>query len=246
MCTTFTSIANWECFKYFCMRSICRVFLTEASSLRPFYWFECSDDRSIYLGSSNGKYFDFGYSSRATTSASASTPIDPILMGRELEDFELKQKLSIHGSGVVNARTVTNGIRDRYEIAPPRDGLNALPLIAVLPMQPNRYPMTTKRPKPTDIVLPPAHAPFGTLFYLKQRGEKEPFVLTSARDRYDTFSTLVVPFGSFDLCVFMYTDSLKMRFWPRNETSLTTLPTCSGEELSWAFFFGADPTDLAG
>ena len=221
------------------MRSICRVFISNSESLRSFYWFEYSADHSIYFGSSNGKHFRTGYTGTGKASATEAMRVEPAREGRQMTADELRQKNSIHGSGVVNQRTLANGCRERYKIAPPRDGFSTLPLIAVLPMHPTCYPISNKSPKPTDIVIEVdtrSSAPFGSIFYLNQTKELEPPSIIGAKSLYETFVTTFVPFSICRLCVSIYADSSHMRHWPQFEGSMQAPPEQPGGEPRWPFF----------
>lgn len=221
------------------VQSICRVFLSISESLRSFYWFEYSSDHSIYFGSSNGKHFRTGYTGTGKSSATEATRVEPAREGRLMTADELGQKNSIHGSGVVNLGTLANGRRERYKIAPPKEGFSTLPLIAVLPMHPTSYPISHKIPKPTDIVIKVdtiPTAPFGSLFYLNQTEELEPPPIFGAKSLYEKFATASVTFGTCRLCVAIYADSSNMQHWPQLEGSMLAPPKELGGEPNWPFF----------
>lgn len=226
------------------MSSICRVFISNSESLRSFYWFEYSEDNSIYFGSSNGKNFRIGYAGTWKSSATEATRVEPIREGRPMTADELGKKHSVHGSGVVIEPTLANGCRERYKISPPRDGFSTLPLIAVLPMHPTSYPISNKTPKPTDIVIEVGASPsvpFGSMFYLNQTEELEPPPILGAKSYYETFATTFVPFGICRLCVSIYADSSHMRHWSRLEGSIRALPEQSGGNPNWPFFSNVIP-----
>ncbi|MGA8148618.1 MAG: hypothetical protein WB870_13770 [Gallionellaceae bacterium] len=160
---------------------------------------------------------------------------------------ELEHKNSIHGSGVVNQRTVMDGRRERYMIAPPKDGFNTLPLVAVLPTHPTRYPISHKTPKPTDIVIEVGSnpfVPFGSMFYLNKTSYLEPPPIIGAKSRYETVITAFVPFGICRLCVSIYADSSHMKLWPELEGSVKAFPEQPGGEPAWPFFANTNANAL--
>lgn len=221
------------------MRSICRVFISDSSTLRSFYWFEQSADQSIYFGSSNTKHFRNGYAGTGMSSATGDTHVEPTRDGRRMTSDELKQKNSIHGSGVVNLGTLANGRRERFEIHPPRDGFEVLPLIAILPMHPALYPVSTKTPKSTDLIIETGSdspLPFGSIFYVNRTEELEPPPIGRAKSMYRMFATESVGFGAGRLCVSIYAEPSRLRWWPQLEGSILASPQQPGGEPNWPFF----------
>jgi hypothetical protein len=220
------------------MQRICRVFISDGPSLRSFYWFGHAPDHSVYFGSSNAKLFRYGYAGSARTSATEGTPIEPTRDGRHLSRDELKDKSSVHGSGVVILATRKGGTRDRYVISAPRAGFEALPLIAIIPMEPARYPVAAKVPKLTDLVLEAdtfyGH-PFATLFYLTQTRDVEPAPIAGARLRYPHVITKSVAFGANWLFVCVYANPERLRLWSEMEGSLAALPEEAGGKVNWPF-----------
>jgi hypothetical protein len=228
------------------MRSVCRIFISAFGTMRSFYWFEYSGDHSIYFGSSNSKRFRIGFTGTGTSSATAGTPVDPAREFRPMAVGELGQKSSIHGSGVVHHGTIVNGRRERYVIAPPKDGLNTLPLVAVMPMHPSRYQVSTKKPKATDIVIDLGHGaltPFGATFYLNNTESLEPPGVIGAKSLYETFVTSSVPFGPYKLCVSIYADSTHMKSWSDHEGKVHALPAKPGGQPAWPFFANTRVSD---
>ena len=228
------------------MHKICRVYISDSDSLRAFYWFEYSEDNSVYFGSSNRKHFRTGYAGAATSSATGPVRIEPARDGRRMGTNELGQKTSIHGSGVVNASTVAYGRRERSAIAPPRNGFSYLPLVAVLPMRPTSYPISKKIPKTGDIIIEvgiSVSIPFGSMFYLNATEHLEPAVILKVKSRYQTLITKSVPFGPYCLCVSIYADSLHMQHWPQLEGSLQALPEIPGGKPNWPFFANTNPNN---
>lgn len=221
------------------MKSICRVYISDPSALRSFYWFQYAADHSIYFGTSNSKHFRTGYAGTLRSSATAGTRVDYTRDGRPMTSEELKQKTSIHGSGVVNVRTLADGTRQRYRITAPRDGFAALPIVAIFPMHPSSYPISAKPPKPTDLIIqtaPDSPLPFGSIFYLTRTDGLEPPTITGAKSRYPIFANASIPFGPGRLCVSIYGDPSRLNCWPQLEATVLALPELPGGEPSWPFF----------
>lgn len=222
------------------VKSNCRAYLQTATSLRSFYWFESAADQSIYFGSSNAKYFKNGRAGVATVEK-GGTRVRPEIEGRPMSGEERRGKTSIHGSGIVNLAVGDGSQRQRYSIAPPRDGFGALPLVAVIPMQPSSYPSSHKTPKATDLVLPldqPSPKPIGILFYLGDPGTPEPPAVTAAKLRlmYEPVLIRSAPLGNLSLYAFIYKQRHRLRDWPPKEITLLAPPPIAGQEPNWPFF----------
>lgn len=220
------------------MRNVCRVLLRDVSTLRSFYWFEVASDHSIYFGSSNSQWFRTGRGGTATAEIDG-TWIDPLLAGRAKNSEEIKGKHSIHGSGIVNLPMRAEGLHQRYQIAPPRDAFSNLPLLAILPMQPARYPVSAKTPKPTDIVLDAkcySPHPLGLLFYLNNTDQLEPAPVVAAKPAYETFTTESIRLGEFRLCVSVYSQPSLFKSWQQMEVTVLGHPNSRAEEPNWPFF----------
>ena len=220
------------------MGDLCRVYFREQATLRAFYWFELAEDQSIYFGTSNTKDFKTGRAGVETADLGGKR-IFPEVEGRPMSPTELKNKNSIHGSGVVNLPTQTSIGRDRYEIAPPRDGFDSLPLVGILPMNPVRYPVSHKTPKQTDIVISSTmHSPdsYGLLFYLKVPGLPESPPVVAAKRRIAAFAEESVLLGRFLLCSAIYADPTHMPGWQPQEVEVLAHPSLAGEQPNWPFF----------
>jgi hypothetical protein len=220
------------------VENICRVYLRDSAVLRSFYWFEHALDGSIYFGSSNTQTFKTGYAGTSRVVIDG-TRIEPLVEGRSMAPAELKDKTSIHGSGIVKLPVRTDAARQRYEIAPPRIGFSVLPLVGILLMKPARYPSSAKTPKHTDLVLEPKRYsphPLGLLFYLSKTEHLEPPPVLAAKSLYETLTTESISFGECRLCVSIYAQPLCFECWQPLEVSVLAHPQSAGEEPNWPFF----------
>lgn len=220
------------------MKSFCRIFFKDPKTLRSFYWFEYTDDHSIYFGSSNNRTFRTGYAGTSHVEIDG-THVDPIRNGRSLSQDEICGKTSIHGSGIVNLSTTSGKLRDRYTIVAPRSGFKALPLVGILPMDPMRYPVSKKTPKATDLVLEAnrySSLPLGLLVYLNGTHDADPLPILGVKSRSDAFSIESVPFGGHLLCVSIYAHAPSLRQWQHLEVNVLAHPQVPGEEPNWPFF----------
>ncbi len=217
------------------MKTDSRVFLLRKGELRPLWWFMKAPDHSIYFGSSNAKHFRRGRTGTVRTSEVAGVPLD-LDSGRAMAPTEFGGKLSVHGSGVVNLETRTAGVRDRYIIAAPRSGFAALPLVLVIPMQPDLYPTTGKIARSSDLVISADvdDAPFAILFYLIAVGAREPAAITSIRERAVGGTVLARTFGAHELTAFVY-HPRGYRVWLREEGNMVSLPQAEGAQATWPF-----------
>ncbi|WP_295749830.1 hypothetical protein [Undibacterium sp.] len=220
------------------MVNISRIYLSGPTGIRQFYWVELADDKSLYIGTSNVSRFGYGFGGEAMSSPSM-LPIVPESDGRALSKKEIENKTSFHGSGVVNLITESSGRRDRLVIAPLRDGLEALPLSAVLPMMPTCYPVTKKTVKPTDMCLPEfiqEGLPIGVLFYVCSNMAFEPAPIAAVKQRLSLVQERSCMIGDFVLRAIVYSDPLNLRSWPQEEIHVVAHPAAPGGEPNWPFF----------
>lgn len=220
------------------MKNLCRIYFRDVTSLRSFYWVQLADDHSIYFGTSNSNQFNMGYAGAGFADIEGMN-ILPEVDGHPMSQKELKDKYSIHGSGIVNLVTRTAAMRDRYQIKPPRDGFDSLPIVGLLPMEPGLYPVSPKTPKQTDIVVNMSCCsfhPIGLLIYLKGPGLTDPPPVAAARQRMAAFSEESVRLGHLLLCLAIYSDPTRMPNWQPNEVTVMAHPPSPGEMPSWPFF----------
>jgi hypothetical protein len=166
-------------------------------------------------------------------------PIIPSRDGRPLSTREIGAKTSFHGSGVVNLSTEGAGRRDRVHIAPPRDGFEALPLVAVLPMEATRYPLSQKMIRPTDLCLPEflkADTPVGILIYVCAEMSLDPAPIAAAKQRMPLSEVCSCPLGNLALRAIVYSDPEQLKSWPTEEVQLVAHPSTPGGEPTWPFF----------
>lgn len=220
------------------MKNFSRIYLSGDSGYRSFYWVEIADDHSVYIGSSNNKIFTYGYGGTEISSPDM-LPIIPEQLGRRLSPQEIANKTSIHGSGVVNLPTESNGRRDRIQIAPPKLGFEALPLMAVLPMEPSRYPLSQKKIQPFDLCLPEklhGDLPVGILLYLCTKEAKVPMPIRGAKLDYSIVEEFSCELAGLLLKALVYSDKERLLQRPREEIQVIPRPANPGDEPDWAFF----------
>lgn len=220
------------------MRNLCRIYFRDVATLRSFYWVELAEDQSIYFGTSNSNHFKTGHAGTSIAEL-GGMHILPDVDGRPMSPTELKTKHSIHGSGIVNLPTQTAAMRDRYEIKPPRNGFDSLPIVGVLPMSPERYPVSHKTPKQTDLVFNASCCsshPIGLLIYLKVVGLPDPPPIAFARQRVAAFAEESVRLGNFLLCLAIYSDPTQIPTWQPKEVQVMGHPSSPGEKPNWPFF----------
>lgn len=217
---------------------ISRLYLCGSSGHRPFYWVKLADDRSLYIGSSNGKLFRYGFGGVAT-SAPFMHQVVPERDGRALSSQEIANKTSFHGSGVVNLSTDTDGRPDRVKVSAPRDGFEAFPLVAILPMEPARYPVSQKSIKPADLCLPECMQvglPIGILIYVCATSATEPAPVAAARQRLSLVEELACNLEDLQLRAVIYSDPTLLPMWPTEEIQVVAHPATTGGEPNWPFF----------
>lgn len=220
------------------MKNVSRIYLSGSSGHRSFYWVEIAEDKSVYIGSSNNKLFTYGYGGTAT-SYPQMLPIIPERDGRRLSSYEIANKTSIHGSGIVNLPTESNGLRDRVYIAPPKIGFEALPLIAVMPMEPSCYPVSQKKIQPFDLCLPERlqdDLPIGILLYLCSKEAKVPMPISGAKRCLPIVEEFSCELAGLSLNALVYSDPERLPKRPREEIQVFAHPANPGDEPDWAFF----------
>jgi hypothetical protein len=222
-------------------RSFVRVYLLHEDIRRSFYWFQSAPDGSIYFGSSNTSTFNVGFSGVSQSSTDSLTTVTAERDGRAMTSAELKNKISFHGSGVVNDRSETDGVRDRYRLRPLQNGTDSLPLVSLLLMHPERYPEATRRLRSSDLVIRLdafALRPVAVLFYLLGIDATEPLPVAGARATYEQSTKFVASLGEHSLHAFVYHDASRMQAWSNLQVTVKALPKTPGAEVGWPFFYG--------
>lgn len=208
-----------------------RVYLRVQDQPRAFWWFLWAADQSVYFGSSNAKHFRVGTTGQSRTSATAGVPLNPEL-GRAMTMAELAGKISIHGSGIVNLATMANGRRDRHVVKAPREGFDWMPLILVLPMRPNLYPVCKKAITNSDIVIPADdERPFALLFYLK-KAKNDPPIIQMLQKRFPNSLSFHASLGDVQLSVWKYRPS-GYNVWMEREGEVIAAGTDPNSHPSW-------------
>lgn len=220
------------------MRSLCRVFLQTNSELRAFFWFSVGSDGSIYFSSSNSKHYRRGFH------GSGRVPIEgvritPEFAGVPLSREEIDNYHSLHRSGVFSLPTIIDGKRERHIVTHLEQYVSPIPLLAVLPMEPSKYPVTSKIVKPSsDLVIDISallEQPFALMFYLKRQTEDHP-PISEAKVEWPIHYRTQVPLAGFDLCAIVYANPLTFHVWQELEVTLTSRPEIPGGELVWPIF----------
>ena len=149
------------------MRNCCRVFLKTNDDLRSFFWFAVGHDRSIYFASSNSRKYRRGFHALAKIPVGGAT-VNPETDGRPISREEIDNYHSLHRSGVFASPMIEMGKRIRNKITPLDEHVGPLPLVTILPMEPHKYPVASRTPRPTDMIIDISsllHQPFALMCY---------------------------------------------------------------------------------
>tara|TARA_B100001939_G_scaffold169901_2_gene146570 strand:+ start:2741 stop:3346 length:606 start_codon:yes stop_codon:yes gene_type:complete len=199
---------------------------------------QTDSDQNVYIGSSNCKLFTYGYTG-VNKITNSSKKIVPSHDGRSLQRHEIGNKTSFHGSGIVNLASETDGRRDRLRIRALRDEAYSLPLAGILPMEPNRYPLSAKSVRSADLCLPDklkSDLPIGVLIYITSHRASDPPPISAAKLRLPLTQEISRPLGEYVLHALVYSDPIRLPCWPTEEVQVIAHPKTDGEEPSWVFF----------
>jgi len=220
------------------VRNLCRVFLKTNADLRSFFWFAVGVDESVYFSSSNSKKYRRGFHGSGTIPVGGSR-IDPEVEGRPSSREEIDNYHSLHHSGIFVLPTMTEGKRQRHIVTHLEKYVGPIPLVAILPMEPLKYPITSRTPKPSsDMVIDISSLltqPFALMFYIKRRAETHPPV-SERHDEWPIYVRGKIPIGYRDLCVVVYANPITFLKWQELEVTMTSQPETQGGELSWPIF----------
>ncbi|MBN2185603.1 MAG: hypothetical protein JW746_09775 [Candidatus Krumholzibacteriota bacterium] len=185
-------------------------------------------DGSIYFGSSvSSKNFELGYkTSRYIPKGGFRLDSDGF---SPMNKQEISGKYSIHQSGTIN----TPSERKRYKIMNLDEYGPKIPLIGIMPMKPDRYPVTPKKIKDNDIILDARNyenQPFALLMFLSKTDDTTFKILESPPWN---FSKSVSAFDSLFLCIYMYHKSIGFLDWPKYEMDMFATNANSNEELTF-------------
>jgi len=220
------------------VRSLSRVFFRTNSELRAFFWFSFGTDGSLYFSSSNSKHY------RRSFHGSGRVPIEglrvmPEVTGRPLSRTEIDNYHSLHRSGVFSLPTVSGSKRNRHIVTHLEKYVGPIPLVAVLPMEPFKYPVTAKTIKPSSDLIIDISAlisqPFALMFYVKRQAEAHPLV-SECRKEWSIYYRTQVSLATYDLCAILYANPINFRVWQELEVTVTSQPETPGGELSWPIF----------
>lgn len=220
------------------MRSLSRVFFKTNSELRAFFWFSVGTDGSLYFSSSNSKLYRRGFHGSGTAPIEGLR-VTPEVTGTPLSREEIDNYHSLHRSGVFSLPTIRDSKRERHIVTHLEKYAGPIPLVAVLPMEPSKYPVTAKTVKPSsDLVLDISAVvtqPFALMFYVKRQTEAHPLV-SECRDEWPIYRRSQVLLGTLDLCAILYANQIAFRAWQELEVTVTPRPQTNGGELSWPIF----------
>lgn len=211
-----------------------RIYLAGDDRRYKFLWVAQGSDGSLYLGSSAAKHFSWGRAQTLDVPASGRR-ID-LRAGREMKRGELRGKHSFHRSGLVLGRERSSG-HARLYVAGLREGNEVLPLASILPMQPAKYPLATRQPRPADVTLDVSEfleLPFAVLVFLQRTGQPDPPVISHSGWTHRRMFSLQLR-TSHHLRLLLYSNNQTFRRFPEREVWATPRPEPDGG-LNWLVF----------
>lgn len=216
------------------MSRVCRIYLKINEELRSFYWFSLGSDGSIYFSSSNSKGYRRGFFSSKLAPADGCH-FDTMNEGRSLTREEMENYHSMHRSGVFALPIISEGKRIRRYLAEIDKYDESIPLVAILPMNPLKYPIVNRTPNfYHDIVIDITeliNKPFAISFYAKTNNDKHPISL-ERKDEWDIYKRGGLNFDKYELWYVLYSNTTTFKNWQELENELTPHPNESGK-LAW-------------
>ena len=216
------------------MRNCCRVFLKTNDDLRSFFWFAVGHDRSIYFASSNSRKYRRGFHALAKIPVGGAT-VNPETDGRPISREEIDNYHSLHRSGVFASPMIEMGKRIRNKITPLDEHVGPLPLVTILPMEPHKYPVASRTPRPTDMIIDISsllHQPFALMCYTKCRTDSHPPV-AQRQAAWSIYMQAHAPIGDLDLWAIVYANPATFLNWQELEQLITSIPDTEGGKLKW-------------
>ena len=211
-------------------RIISRVYLKDKTGLHEFFWFSEGKDSSLYFGSSITKLLKKGFC------GNGHAPIEGASLdytkGRKLADIELKEKISLHKSGIINNSTHENGERTRSYSIPLLKYEDIIPVASIVPMQIGKYPITKKTIRVTDIIIDLVksnYLPMAIFFYTKERNKENPQIINKMQNEWSFTNLITVNLKKWMLCALMYSSCRHDMEWPDLEITIMASPDENGK-----------------
>jgi len=207
-----------------------RVYLKDTDGFREFLWFSEGNDTSLYFGSSITKLLKKGYC------GSDYVPVGGLnfdyTQGRKLTDSELKGKTSFHKSGTIYYSTNEDGKRKSGFSVPLIKYEDIVPIASVIPMRIEKYPITKKTIRNTDIVIElskTGYLPLAIFFYIKGKGKNDPLLIRKIQNEYLSTDLQTTKLSSWLLCALMYSNCRNNIAWPDLQITLKANPDENGK-----------------
>lgn len=207
-----------------------RIYLKDSDGFREFLWFSEGDDTSLYFGSSITKILKKGYCGNGHVPVGGG--IFDYTQGRKLTDSELKEKTSFHKSGIINHSTHEDGKRKRSFSVPLIKYEDIVPIASVIPMQIEKYPITKKTIRDTDLVVElykTGYLPLAIFFYAKEEGKKDPPIIRKIQNEWVSTDLKTTKLSSWLLCALIYSNRRNNVAWPDLEITIKAAPDENGK-----------------
>ena len=216
---------------------ITRLYFKTSDKTRKFYWVKLSNDGSVYFGSSDSKNYKKGYCGSTHIPIEGSY-IDPANYGRTMDTDEIRDKHSLHNSGILILPEKEKGRRKRHQAIKLSDYNEPIPLVGILPMKVIKYPESRKNIRDHDIVMDVSaliNQPFGLMIYLKYPSHPHPLAVKNIKgwDDYKFYSSHL---GTYNLCAVLYANRKTFIKWQELEVTCISQPNPESKKLSWPIF----------
>ncbi len=158
-----------------------------------------------------------------------------------MQPTRLGGKHSIHPSGVILGKSLEAGGRIQHETPPLAHYHGHIPLVGLLPTNPESYPESAKVPREHDVVIaesPFGARPFAIAIFLTRKGEAEPEDAFVSRGP-ENARIWTVDRGEFLVSVAVYTNVETFVSWPVSQVELITRLSNEGGELAFPILRGA-------
>jgi hypothetical protein len=213
------------------MKNILKVYLQTNYETRNFYWFGVGSDSSIYCGCSCSKIFTYGF--KGTHKATPEGVQIVMGKGEAQSPDELIEKNSFHQSGIINLPTVQNGRHDRLYTKSLGSQNYPMPLFAIIPMSPTKYPVNHKKIKEGSLVINCGlnnGKSFGLIFFVSMNYSEPKLIQTLRLDGFYV-SCEYAALDKYFLGVIVYHNN-KFFGWPYEQIEVLPHPNCN-KDLNW-------------
>ena len=216
-----------------------RIYYQTNKERRKFAWVSLGIDGSVYFGGSADNHFNTGYHGK-TRCILEGRLINPKRDGKETSKEHRKSKISIHKSGIINqAQTDASGRTRAY--SRPLEECEFLPLVSFLPMDPERYPISTKKLGKYDLIFVNSTQyrlkPHGVALYLRRPNAKNSFEAVAGKEPelLSSIQLTEVEFGAWYLGAMFYRNET-FSYWPQLQITVHADPQEGGQiPLALAF-----------